>query len=323
MSLSRLHKNNFLILGRAGMDLYADPPGTETEHAARFTSALGGSSANTAAGVTRLGGAASLVTSVSDDAVGRFTRNELKKYEIQDRYVATVSGEARNSLAVVETRAENCQSVIYRNGAADFQVTEAQVEKIDLAPFGALIFTGTSLAVQPSRGASMLLIQRANRAGLPVMLDIDYRPYSWASRAEAASICNAAAQLCDIIVGNDEEFALLAGADGDSLDKAAEYASRPDRIVVHKMGERGSVTFAPGRRFETGIFKVAALKPTGAGDAFLASFCFSLAKGRGVEDAVRRGSAAAAIVVTRVGCAPAMPTLAELENFMLNHTQEI
>lgn len=322
MSLDRIHKNNFLLLGRAGMDLYADPPGTEAEHAARFTTALGGSSANIAAGITRLGGGASLVSAVSDDAIGRFTLNELKKYGIDSVHIAVVSGGARNSLALVETRAENCQSVIYRNGAADFQVTDEQVRGIDLLPSGTFILTGTCLAMQPSRSASMLLIRRASKAGLPVILDIDYRPYSWTSRAEAAAICNEAAQLCDIIVGNDEEFALLAGEEGDSLVKAAGYASRPDRIVVHKMGARGSVTFAEGRSFETGIFKVAALKPTGAGDAFLASFCVSLASGHSIEDAVRRGSAAAAIVVTRVGCAPAMPTLAELDDFMLNHTQE-
>jgi 5-dehydro-2-deoxygluconokinase len=322
MSFQRIRLNNFLVLGRAGMDLYADPPGTEAEHAQRFTAALGGSSANIAAGIVRLGGAVSLVSAVSGDAVGRFTLNELKKYGIDSAYVAIVSGEARNSLALVETRSENCQSVIYRNGAADFQVTGEQVSGIDLAPFGALVLTGTCLAMRPSRDASMLLIRRANEAGLPVILDIDYRPYSWASRDEAASVCQEAARLCGIIVGNDEEFALLAGDDGDSLVKAAEYALTPGRIVVHKMGARGSVTFAEGKSFETGIFKVAALKPTGAGDAFLASFCFTLANGQSVEDAVRRGSAAAAIVVANVGCAPAMPTLAELENFMLSHTQE-
>jgi 5-dehydro-2-deoxygluconokinase len=322
MLLSRIHKNNFLVLGRAGMDLYADPPGTETEHAQRFVAALGGSSANIAAGITRLDGAAALVSAVSDDAVGRFTRNELKKYGIDGAHVATVSGGARNSLAIVETRSENCQSVIYRNGAADFQITDTRVNSIDLAPFGALILTGTCLAMQPSRSASMLAIRRANEAGLPVILDIDYRPYSWVSRAEAAAVCHEAAQLCDVIVGNDEEFGLLAGDGGDSLAKAAEYAARPDCIVVHKMGERGSVTFAEGASFKTGIFKVAALKPTGAGDAFLAACCVSLANGNNIEDAVRRGSAAAAIVVTKVGCAPAMPSAAELEDFMLNHKQE-
>ena len=276
-----IHKNNFLVLGRAGMDLYADPPGTETEHAHRFTSALGGSSANIAAGITRLGGAASLVTSVSDDAVGRFTRNELKKYGIDDLHVADVSGEARTSLAVVETRAENCQSVIYRNRAADFQVTEDQVRGIDLAPFGALILTGTCLAMQPSRCASMLAHPacqscgpaRHPRHGLPPLFLDKPRRSGCNLRSGGAAVRYHRRQRRGVC-------ACSQAHGGDSLAKAAEYASRPDRIVVHKMGGRGSVTFCEGRSFETGIFKVAALKPTGAGDAFLASFCVSLAEGR-------------------------------------------
>lgn len=322
MALERMSLNNFLVLGRAGMDLYADPPGAKTEHAQRFTAALGGSSANIAAGIVRLGGAASLVSAVSDDAVGRFTLNELKKYGIDASHVAVVSGEARNSLAVVETRGENCQSVIYRNGAADFLVTDAQVRDIPLDPFGALVVTGTSLAAQPSRNAAMLLMCRTNEASLPVILDVDYRPYSWDSRAEAAAICHEAAQLCQIIVGNDEEFALLAAPGVSSLETATAFAAPQGRIVVHKMGGEGSVTFAEGSLFKTGVFKVAALKPTGAGDAFLAAFCISLASGLDVDEAVRRGSAAAAIVVTRVGCAPAMPDASELENFMLSHAME-
>ena len=51
MSLDRIKVNRFLVLGRAGMDLYADPPGTRMEDARQFTSALGGSSANIAAGL--------------------------------------------------------------------------------------------------------------------------------------------------------------------------------------------------------------------------------------------------------------------------------
>ncbi len=77
--MSKIFKSNsFLVLGRAGIDLYADPPGAKVEEAGRFTSALGGSAANIAAGVSRLGSKASLVTVLSDDAVGRFVRRELE-----------------------------------------------------------------------------------------------------------------------------------------------------------------------------------------------------------------------------------------------------
>lgn len=312
----RLARNNFLVVGRAGMDIYAHPPGTRLEEAAYFQSALGGSAANIAAGITRLGGKASLLTCISDDAVGRFVRVQLSRYGIDDSLVFEQAGEVRNSLAVVETRSQNCQSVIYRNNAADFQLSIGQGRAVDLDPFGALVLTGTSLALEPSRGAVTDLLMRAKSSGLPVILDIDYRPYSWASVTQAKEICGRAAGLCDIVIGNDEEFELIAGAAGAGREKAGQLAAREGVICVYKMGGDGSITFSGGTSFETPVFPVAALKPTGAGDAFLGAVCTSLADGLGIAESVRRGSAAAAIVVTKVGCAPASPTQQELAAFI-------
>ena len=59
--------------------------------------------------------------------------------------------------------------------------------------------------------------------------------------------------------------------------------------------------------------------PTGAGDSFMAGFLSTLATGGDVKTAVLTGSAAAAIVVSRVACAPAMPTPDELASFMATH----
>jgi 5-dehydro-2-deoxygluconokinase len=310
-----LSKNKFLVLGRAGLDLYADPPGCETEHASRFSAALGGSAANIAAGIVKLGGAASLITTVSDDAVGRFVMNQLQFYGIANDHVRVIGGEVRTSLAVVETRAENCQSVIYRNGAADFELGLSDVESIPYMDSGALIVTGTALATEPSRAASFAAIERARHAGLSVVLDVDYRPYSWANADVAAAICSRVAELSDIVIGNDVEFSVMAGGN-DGLALAERLAAHTAAIVVYKMGEKGSVTFSDGTSFNTDIFPVEALKPTGAGDAFMAGFVTGLASGAPLRDCVRRGTAAAAIVVTRVGCAPAMPTEDELQYFL-------
>jgi 5-dehydro-2-deoxygluconokinase len=82
------------------------------------------------------------------------------------------------------------------------------------------------------------------------------------------------------------------------------------------MGAAGSVTFHAGQARRIGIYPVAALKPVGAGDAFLGGLLAALAQQRPLDECVRRGSASAAIVVTRVGCAPAMPTAAEIDAFL-------
>lgn len=316
---ARLMGKRFLVLGRAGMDLYPDPPGTRIEDAVQFFTCLGGSSGNIAAALSRQGAQVSLISKVSDDAIGRFTRAELAKYGIDDAYVSVAGGDARTTLAFAETRVADHQSVLYRNGAADFALCVEDVATVDFAAFDALIATGTALAVEPSRGAVLRAFDLARAAGVPVILDIDYRPYSWRSRDEAAAVYTQAAGLCDVVIGNDVEFGVLAGSAGKGLARARAMAESSAQIVVYKMGEDGAVTFADGGEHRTGIYPVTALKPTGAGDAFLGSFVYALANGIGLKDAVLRGSAAAAIVVGRVGCAPAMPSPAELDDFLAGH----
>ncbi len=317
--LARLAGRSFLVIGRAGMDLYADPPGTRMEEATRFTTALGGSSANIAVALTRQGCKAALVTRVSDDAIGRFCLNQLDAYGIDRTHVRPVGGEARNSLAVVETRLENCQSVIYRNNAADFAMTEADVEPVNYSGHSALITTGTVLAAEPSRGAAFRAFDLARAAGLPLIFDVDYRPYSWPSAAVASEVYSRAAALCDVIVGNDIEFGFMAGHIDQGLEKARSLIAAGAQIVVYKMGEKGAVTITREGEFATGIYPTQALKPTGAGDSFLGAFIAALAAGQPVRDSVLRGSAAAAMVVARVACAPAMPTSAELDAFLGQH----
>ncbi|MCC5976065.1 MAG: 5-dehydro-2-deoxygluconokinase [Rubellimicrobium sp.] len=313
--LARLAGRNFLLIGRAGMDFYPDPPGTRTEDAQRFVSFLGGSSANIAVAITRLGGRASLVTCVSDDAIGRFACNQLDHYGIDRTHVRAVGGEARNSLAVVETRIEDHQSVIYRNGAADFEMTVADVEAVDYTRFSALITTGTVLAAEPSRSAAFRAFELARAAGLPLIFDIDYRPYSWPSPQVAAEVYSRAGALCDVIVGNDVEFGFMAGDYDVGLAKARALVAGGAQIAVYKRGEKGAITLTPHAEISTGIYRTTALKPTGAGDSFLGAFVTGLAEGMELREAVLLGSASAAMVVARVGCAPAMPTRAELDAF--------
>ncbi len=314
-SLDRMRLNRFVILGRVGMDLYADPPGTRIEVAQKFTAAIGGSAGNIAVALARQGATASLLTCVSDDAVGRYCLTELARYGVDTRHVRAVGGEARNSLAIVETIATNCQSVLYRNGAADFALSVADVTAVDYSAVAALVVTGTALAAEPSRSATREAIGLARAAGALVVLDVDYRAYSWPSPAEAALICRQAAEASHIIIGNDDEFGLLAGGHDQGRDLAKALA-RSALFTVYKRGSLGAVTFTPDTSFETGIFPVNALKPMGAGDGFMGGLLAGLVAGHPLETAVQRGAATAAIIVAGIGCAPASPDVPTLDQFI-------
>ena len=313
--LKKIKENKFLIIGRAGIDIYPDPPGTKTENATHFVSHLGGSSANIAVALTKLGGNCKLLTSVSDDALGRLAINQLHSYNIDTSLISFKKDESRISFAIVETRVEDHQSIIYRNKASDLLMNEVDIEGVNFNDFSCLIFTGTCLSSEPSRSAIFLAIKKAKIKKIPIILDIDYRPYTWISSEEASEVYMRVSENCDILIGNDDEFGILANSYNKGMEIATELSKKVS-IVIYKKGEKGSTTFYDNNCINKGIFPVKALKPTGAGDAFMGSFIGGLLNNKNIEESIVYGSASAAIVVTMVGCAPSMPLQNKIEEFM-------
>ncbi|MCY4034784.1 MAG: PfkB family carbohydrate kinase [Hyphomicrobiales bacterium] len=305
-----------LVVGRAGMDLYPAPDGTRIEAATNFVSDVGGSAGNIAVALARQGCPAGLMTAFSDDAVGRFVLAQLNNYGVDTRYCKTTKGLERTSLALAETVDTAPSVVIYRNNAADLAITETDADAVELSGIGAVIVTGTSLSSDPSRSAVQRLIRRAKQAEVTVILDIDYRAQAWADAAKARSVTAATAALADVVVGNNEEFDFIADGEGR---KHAVSLAEAGALVLYKMGEAGCDIITSEGRKSVGVFAVTALKPFGAGDAFLGGFVAAVAEGKDISDAVRRGAATAAMVVSTRGCASAMPDSAALEAFMAQH----
>ena len=316
--ISKIQKNKFLLIGRAGVDIYPDPPGTRTENANKYVTHLGGSSANMGVQLTKYGGSCSLLTRVSNDALGKFTINQLEYYGVNKNLVKLEDNESRISFAIVESTVEDHQSIIYRHKAADLFLNKNDIENCNIQNYECILITGTSLAAEPSRSSVLYALELAKEKNIPVIMDIDYRPYTWESADKAKQIYNLACDYCSGIIGNDDEFAILSGSYDDGLNYAKKISTECD-LVIYKMGEKGSITFANNEEISTGIFQVKPIKPTGAGDAFMGSLIGALLKNYDLQRAIEIGSAAAAIVVTKVGCAPAMPDLNEVLDFMKNN----
>jgi len=316
--ISKIQKNNFLLIGRAGVDIYPDPPGTKTENANKYVTHLGGSSANMGVQLTKYGGSCSLLTRVSNDALGKFAINQLDSYGVKSDLVKLEDNESRISFAIVESTVVDHQSIIYRHKAADLFLNKNDIDNSNLQNYECILITGTSLAAEPSRSAVLYALKLAKEKKIPVIMDIDYRPYTWESEDKAKEIYNLAGDYCSGIIGNDDEFAILSGNYDDGLGYAKKISRNCD-LVIYKMGEKGSITFANNEEIQRGIFPVKPLKPTGAGDAFMGSLIGAILKNYDLQKAIEIGSAAAAIVVTKVGCAPAMPDLNEVLDFMKNN----
>ncbi len=303
------------------MDLYPAEDGGKTEDAAAFTADLGGSAANIAVALAQTGVKTGLVGAVSDDSVGRFVLKRLAVFGVDTRSVRIVPGDPRTSLALAELRGDDSEVTIYRNNAADLRLEAYAGLLHGVGDASVLIITGTALVSDPSRRAVLALLEAARDAGALTVFDLDYRAYSWNSAAETAAVYEAAVTLSDVIVGNVEEFGLFVGGGGEATARA--LANGAGRVVILKRGPAGASVIGPGWHIDSGIYPVTPLKPYGAGDAFLGVLTGALLQGHALEEAIRRGSAAAAMVVSRRGCASAMPTTEQLDTFLSSSTMTL
>lgn len=303
-----------LCLGRAGMDLYARERGTDFADVTGFDKHVGGSPANIAVGLARLGARAGVVTKLSEDVVGRYVHGFLAAEGVDVRGAAFDASGTRTSLALTEMRPEGCAVVIYRNDAADLALAPDDVDEALVRDAHVLVVSGTALSREPSRSAALKAVRAASR----VVLDLDYRAYTWPSVEEAGRVCSEAASLAWMLVGNREEFSVLGlpdDVDGDEI--AARCLGAVTRVVAVKAGGAGATLHtADGTRHVQPIDAVDVVKPFGAGDAWLAAFLAAALDGADLATCARRGAAAAAIVVAGDACSSSSPTRAELDAFV-------
>lgn len=311
-----------VCLGRVGMDLYAREHNTDFADVTGFEKHVGGSPALIAIGMAKLGARSALVSRVSNDVIGQFVRQKLTAYGVDARSVALDNSGTRTSLALTEMRADGCSVVIYRNAAADLALQPHDVDEAQIEAARVLVVSGTALCAEPSRSAAQYAIECALKHDTHVVLDLDYRAYIWASTAEAREVYAHAALQASVVVGNREEFAVLGIPESAAAQDVATFClSERTEIVLVKDGGAGSEVFtASGQHFSQPVFEVDVTKPFGAGDAFLASILAALFDGVSLGQAVRRGSAAAAIVVAGSSCDDAMPDLGELDTFLTLHS---
>lgn len=304
-----------LVLGRAGIDIYPEPPGTKIADVNHFSSHLGGSAANTCVALKQHGVQSDLVTCVSDDAIGEYIINKLENYGIGTEHCKKIDKSFQTQIAVVETILKNNQSILYRNNSCDLQLTNEMIEKINYGEYSALFISGTALSSEPSRSSVFLASKRAIEANIPQIIDLDYRPYNWESDEMKSVIYKKIMNNVDIIIGNDLEFN-IADNSSEGFNFAKDLIKNKPSIIIYKKGEIGSELITKDKISSYGVYSVDAIKPTGAGDAFNGGFISSIIKGFSLEQSLQFGSATAAIVVTRVGCSSAMPSHEEVKKFI-------
>jgi 5-dehydro-2-deoxygluconokinase len=324
---------DLIAIGRSSVDLYGEQIGGRLEDMGSFAKYVGGSPTNTVIAAARLGLRAGLLTRVGADHMGRFIREELLREGVDVRGVHT-DPERLTALVVLGIRnRESFPLIFYRENCADMALREADLDDAYLASARAVLINGTHLSAPGVFAASLGAARRVKANGGRVVFDVDYRPVLWGltpkdlgenrfvSDAGVTARLQAALPWCDLIVGTEEELCILGGS--EHLIAAIQNIRTQTRAtLVCKRGARGCVAFAGDipDDIESGLvvpgFKINVLNVLGAGDAFMGGFLRGWLRDETLEESCRMGNACGALVVSRHGCAPAMPTWPELQSLL-------
>jgi 5-dehydro-2-deoxygluconokinase len=301
-----------LTMGRVGVDLYPLQSGVPLAEVRTFSKSLGGSPTNVAVAAARLGRRAAVITKVGADPFGDYVRSALEGFGVDARFVGT-HPYLRTPIVFCELHPpDRFPLLFYREPTApDMTLT---VEELDLAAIAqARVFwtTGTGLAEEPSRSATVAALD-ARPASAITVHDLDHRPQFWPSEDEAAREARRALARATVVIGNREEAAVATGLDAPTEQARALLDLGPALAFV-KLGSEG-VIVATRDAIETvpGI-PVEVVCGLGAGDAFGGAVCHGLLAGWDPARVARFANAAGAIVASRLACADAMPTVEEVE----------
>ena len=320
---------DLILLGRAALDLNPLPEEMyrTLDKSRTFKMYLGGSPANIAAGLGRLGKKCGFIGKVSNDQFGDFAINALKGFGCDVSHVTKTAGPEKLGLTFTEVLSPEQSSILmYREKIADLALSVDDVDEDYIKSAKALLISGTSLAESPSREAALKAMMLAIKTDTPIFFDIDYRAYNWKNKDEISIYYSAVAQNADVILGSREEFDLTMSLIKPGLDDpqtASYYFNNKAKIVVIKHGKDGSTAYLKsGEKFDVKPYKVKPLKGFGGGDGYASSFLYGLYEGWDMNKMLMYGSASAAILIRSHGCSDFMPTLAELETFIAQQEKE-
>ena len=317
-----------LSLGETLVDLIATDGAGRLEDAAAFVARPGGAPANVTVALARLGVPSAFGGVVGEDPFGRRLRDTLAGEGVDvSRLRASAAAATTLAFAWKDGRGDGHFWLLR---GADLQLSVADVEAAGIPDLAALVVGSVALAGEPSRSAVTRAVEIAATTGVPVCFDVNIRPTLWPDLDAARLACRPILDRATLIklslddarhlFGVDDPEAVIARFRGPERAHDTPLVRTP--LIVVTDGDRGSwsgsvIGSAPVRHLPA--FAVAAVEPTGAGDAFTAGLLSRLIASEWAlpsNDDLRYAAAAGALATTRPGALDGLPTRAELDAFL-------
>lgn len=305
-----------LTVGRVGVDLYPEQTGP-LKDVATFAKFLGGTATNVAVGAARLGHQTAVLTKVGEDGFGEYVRQALTEFGVEVSYVGTAPGLLTPVVFCELNPSEDPPLLFYRSPIApDLMMGQTDVPWALVREVPVLWVTGTGMSMEPARSTQLAMLRARPRpetgAARWTILDLDWRERFWPSPEQAGAEYDAMLDHVTVTVGNRAEVEIAVGTRDPNL-AADRLLQRGVELALVKLGAEGVLVATQEHRQIVPPHPVKVVCGLGAGDAFGGALVHGLLSGWDPVRCAEYANAAGAIVASRLACADAMPTPAEVD----------
>ncbi len=295
---------DLLIDLRVSVSRYPEIGGdVEVSRLERFA---GGSAANFAVALARIGYRSAFIGKIGSDEDGQFLYEGLKLEGVD---VSHVQFDERTGTVLVIVN-EGGQRTMFSFRGAGTQLRHEEIDRDFITAARVLHVSGYALMHSPQREAALKAMEYAEQANVAVSLD----PSPHIHMAEKESVARGL-RVASLLFPDLAEARTLSGT--VEPEEAADRLLRlGPKVIALKLGHRGCLIATSNQRILVPSFDVEVADTTGAGDAFDAGFVAGFLNGWKLKEAGEFANAVAALKITRKGARAGLPTLNGVENFL-------
>ncbi len=311
---------DLITFGESMIVFIAENEGSFTD-IKNFSKGIAGAELNVSIGLARLGHKVGYITRLGDDIFGTYIQDIIDKEGI----FSNISRESNHSTGFYfKTKVKNGDPEVhyFRKNSAASQLNYKDIEDTDFKNAKILHITGITPALsETALDATYHAIDKAKEHNMLITFDPNIRTKLWIRQNKMRRVLNDIASRCDIILPGIKEGRILTKK--DTKEEIADfYLKNGSKAVIIKDGAKGAYLKTLDEEKEISGFNVSNIVDTvGAGDGFATGILSGLLEGNSYEDAIIRGNAIGAIMVTSKQDNKALPTQEELDNFINTHTR--
>jgi sugar/nucleoside kinase (ribokinase family) len=271
---------DLLAIGETLVDFISVEETDWLRNAYTFRKYQGGSPANIAVYVAKLGGQAAVISKMGIGAMGQFLKAELGRAGVTTNYLV-MDHRCHTSVIFVSRTARTADFEAFRSGDYLLQPQEVSPEAIERAK---VVHASTwALSREPCRSAVERAFKLAQEQGKIISLDPNYSPAIWPDYREAKDVLPCMLSYATITKPSLDDAARIFGRDKTPEEYIELFHQMGPQTIVFTMGAQGILLSHEGKRTHIPARPIKAVDATGAGDSFWAGFLVALLDGNSLE----------------------------------------